>query len=178
MTRPIDQLVADEGLVDDLGCVMADLRGHPGRTIADYIASTYTNPLERRAIRRREKRFKANSAATEPSAQVLGPLWSDPVRGPYDRAEPLVYFFQVVTGEIKIGISNDVERRLDDVRALNGGAVELLLVLRGGETLESALHYRFKRLHLHHEWFKPATELLAWLQEVKELPRVGGDTHL
>jgi hypothetical protein len=76
----------------------------------------------------------------------------------------VIYFVQPVDGgEIKIGTSARLSRRLVELCAEFGGELQVLAVADGGYDQESALHQRFSHLRVHGEWFEPGDDLLAFI---------------
>jgi hypothetical protein len=72
---------------------------------------------------------------------------------------------------IKIGVTERLESRMDEIRAGCPDDIATLVVFHGTEVHESILHTRFAELRLHHEWFRSEGALakLAALAE-EELP--------
>ncbi|HLU95219.1 MAG TPA: GIY-YIG nuclease family protein [Thermobifida alba] len=85
------------------------------------------------------------------------------------RHEPVVYF--VLNGSrIKIGYSTHFPERL---RALAIPSESLLLLLRGGTALESALHRRFGKYRVGaSEWFEIAPAILRYIGTRLTIPPV------
>jgi len=85
---------------------------------------------------------------------------------PRERRTRFVYFMKAeTTGLIKIGISFDPENRR---RALESSEPLVLLAYMSGTVeTERELHTRFSKLRAHGEWYNPGTELLAYVNEVK-----------
>ena len=72
-----------------------------------------------------------------------------------------VYFIQgKETGRIKIGTSQDPEKRIKSMQLPE--PVRILHIQPGGRELESKLHKKFQHLHVHGEWFmdSPDQEIL------------------
>lgn len=66
-----------------------------------------------------------------------------------------LYLMQnTVTKDLKIGISNDPERRKRDLQNTNGREIEILYVIPRKSNLETTLHEKFSHLRLMGEWFK------------------------
>lgn len=81
-------------------------------------------------------------------------------------AESFVYFIR--SGEhglIKIGRALDVEARLRSLQTGSGEVLRLLLAIPPGGPREDELHARFAEHRRHGEWFDPAPELLAFIEE-------------
>jgi hypothetical protein len=77
-------------------------------------------------------------------------------RQPYRR----VYFVRHLdTGAIKIGKSVNPERRLDTLKTMFGGRMELLGHIVG-ESGETTLHLLLDRWALGKEWFQPSEQVL------------------
>jgi hypothetical protein len=82
-----------------------------------------------------------------------------------------VYFVQAATtGLIKIGCTGNVKKRLLELQAMNSEVLTLLGCRPGSLEEEAFLHERFADLRRHGEWFKPATELLAFIRENAFVP--------
>ena len=65
---------------------------------------------------------------------------------------------------VKIGYSNDPQRRLTNIQITCPFAVSILWQTEGGATLEDALHGHFKSYHVRGEWFEfPAGQNAAAL---------------
>lgn len=79
-----------------------------------------------------------------------------------------VYFIQADNGLIKIGVAGSPKDRLRTLRTMSPVALRLVLVLPGrGAPGESELHARFAEHRSHGEWFRPAPELISFIQEQK-----------
>jgi hypothetical protein len=83
-----------------------------------------------------------------------------------DTAEVVYYLLRESDGLIKIGTSTRFRERLSDLRAEHG-ALRLLLTHRGDHDCEDQMHYRFKDLRIHGEWFRPGKPLMGWILEVR-----------
>jgi hypothetical protein len=65
-----------------------------------------------------------------------------------------LYFIQSdVTGAIKIGRSNDPDRRIKDLQTGNPYKIKLIQVLENKGHLEKALHKELKKFKIQLEWF-------------------------
>ena len=87
-----------------------------------------------------------------------------------ERGELLdLYFISDVRRRyVKIGVSNNCERRLNDLQAANPTRLGIdAIVPNGGKALEKALHQYFARHWVHREWFRyaePVKEIVARIQ--------------
>jgi hypothetical protein len=72
-----------------------------------------------------------------------------------------VYFIQAETGQIKIGVAEHVERRLNALRMCSPVPLKVLATTPGAQQEEFAYHRQFAAHRLHGEWFSPAPEILA-----------------
>lgn len=82
-----------------------------------------------------------------------------------------VYFVQGVDGgPIKIGRSYDPIKRMAALQSASPVQLRMLFTARCGDLDldESALHARFAQYRLHGEWFEPAPEILAYIEELKK----------
>jgi excisionase family DNA binding protein len=79
-------------------------------------------------------------------------------------------------GPIKIGSADNVQKRLERIQTYNPQPVELLVSLPGGFRKEKELHKRFAHLRMHHEWFRSAPDLLAYIERMggPAAPRLEG----
>jgi hypothetical protein len=88
-----------------------------------------------------------------------------------------VYFIQAGNdGPIKIGIAQDVPRRLTLMQHANAEVLWLLTYVPGAPKLERLLHKHFAGGRLRGEWFDPATaglrDFIDWLREDIAMPAV------
>lgn len=86
-------------------------------------------------------------------------------------ADGYIYFIRAIeSGKVKIGFSTQRQKRFSAIMTECPEPVELLVTMRGTIEDEHALHIRFA-LHRHiGEWFRPAPELLAYIDEVRRAP--------
>lgn len=72
-----------------------------------------------------------------------------------------IYFILcVLTQRVKIGISDTVEYRFNQLRAANGDDVQLLGTIPGGFELEQSIHRELGDHHVHHEFFDYAAPVV------------------
>lgn len=89
--------------------------------------------------------------------------WTPPAAA--TRQAQFVYFIQCGdAGPIKIGIAQNVERRLADLEIASPYPLRLLGVVSGGQEREGELHRRFASQILKGEWFSPSSELLGYIE--------------
>ncbi len=65
---------------------------------------------------------------------------------------------------LKIGFSQDVERRVKDLQFASGQDLVLLRTEPGARSEEKSLHIRFQHLRVKGEWFSYDGELKAYLE--------------
>lgn len=79
-----------------------------------------------------------------------------------------VYFIQSGDGgPIKIGYSTNVAVRLADLQTASPHDLTLLASLPGGPKLEKVIHRGFDEHRIKGEWFRPAEDLLTFIEEVR-----------
>lgn len=77
---------------------------------------------------------------------------------------PVVYFIRSGdTGLVKIGRTDNVQRRLSELQTGNHSKVTLAYVVAGSSHEERKLHYRFKRHRERGEWFREEGGLADFL---------------
>lgn len=65
-----------------------------------------------------------------------------------------VYFLSAEeAGVVKIGVTDDLDRRIGSITRMSPLPLELLLAIPGDHKVESQMHERFKAQRLHGEWF-------------------------
>ena len=105
------------------------------------------------------------------SFEVHGRVRVTPIRyqpnyiAPKDR-DGLVYFVEAgVGGPIKIGWTQDIDRRIAELQTANAHKLTLLGTVPGTMDREAALHARFSHLRLEAEWFRNSEEIHEFLRE-------------
>jgi hypothetical protein len=79
--------------------------------------------------------------------------------------ETYIYFIQISpNGPIKIGLSNDVEKRRRNLTCAIPYDLNILGYIGGNQSLEKKLHKKFKTHYIRGEWFKPHSEILAYIR--------------
>jgi hypothetical protein len=88
----------------------------------------------------------------------------------------VIYFLRhTKTGLIKIGTTNNLDTRMYFLRK-QYGELELLGLIAGYENEENELHTQFRELNVRRaltgrEWFKPAKELIAYIEKYASMER-------
>lgn len=77
--------------------------------------------------------------------------------------EPFVYFIQCEDGPIKIGRTRNLTRRLQRLQCASPFVLSLLGFSVGLD--ESVVHEKFASLHIRGEWYRPAAELLDFIEK-------------
>lgn len=93
------------------------------------------------------------------------------------RSAEYLYFIQLQNsdGFIKIGVANDVEKRVADIQGAVPYDVTILKVVQGafgpGRSfgLERIFHSKFAHLRVRGEWFRPEPELLEAINTLEPL---------
>jgi hypothetical protein len=77
----------------------------------------------------------------------------------------VIYFVQPVDGgPIKIGCSENVDARVQQLQSLYKRPLSILKTLPGGRKEEMSIHKRFAHLRLGHtEQFRPASDLMEFI---------------
>lgn len=100
----------------------------------------------------------ATMHSDQASVQVTAQLDIMDIMGAWKAPGVQWVYFAERDGLVKIGYSADVERRMRQLGA------RLLLVLPGGESIESWMHRQFAAYNAHGEWFHPGLELVALIE--------------
>lgn len=97
-----------------------------------------------------------------PSYLFLSKTTTEPLLLPRKIARDtrLVYFISGENGNIKIGITQDIVKRMESLQCGSSAKLKLLAVARGGAKYEKELHERFSQARVRGEWFEPVPELL------------------
>lgn len=76
-----------------------------------------------------------------------------------------VYFIQRgLHGPIKIGWSQDVERRITELQVANAEKLYVIGAIPGTMLEERETHQRFSHLRMEAEWFRSSEEIFAFLR--------------
>ena len=83
----------------------------------------------------------------------------------------MIYFVQVGDdGPIKIGIAEDVKKRISKLQVAHFIELKLRLTIDGDERHESYLHEKFSLHRIRGEWFHPVSQLLEFIKSPEPLP--------
>ena len=84
----------------------------------------------------------------------------------------MIYFVQAgEEGPIKIGVAENVERRIAGLQVAHFVDLKLRLMLEGDDRHESYLHAKFEPYRMRGEWFKPVVQLLAFIESPEPFPK-------
>jgi len=94
-----------------------------------------------------------------------------------------IYFIQAVNGgPIKIGVTQNIHKRLDSLQTASPYQLRVLALIRGGQRLEQEYHRHFHMYRLSGEWFEPAQPILAEVERINVrselVPQESGTTAL
>lgn len=83
--------------------------------------------------------------------------------------EKFIYFLKPVgmSGPIKIGFSNDPEKRLKACTLWSPFKLQVIATAEGDRAIERLLHNCFADIHSHGEWFHPHERLLMAIKAIK-----------
>ncbi len=87
----------------------------------------------------------------------------------------MIYFIQAgENGPIKIGSSDDPEKRMADLQVANAAELKLLWKYTGDRFSESDIHCTFKHEKIRGEWFHPSRDLIGFISgELENVAWVG-----
>ena len=86
-----------------------------------------------------------------------------------DYGASVVYFAQDVgDGRIKIGTSTSLNGRMYAIEREQKIKVSVLATMPGRYKVESWLHYRFADDRIAGEWFRPTSDLLTYIDDVRQ----------
>lgn len=87
-----------------------------------------------------------------------------------------VYFILASeVNRVKIGFSENIRQRLSSLQSASPCLLRLIGVAEGGESLEAALHARFRTSQYMGEWFYYPKEIQSWLMDNVEMKHVDKD---
>jgi hypothetical protein len=82
----------------------------------------------------------------------------------------MIYFIKAGNAHCKIGTTENLARRIKEIRAGTPLKCVVLAVLEGSYSSEAALHSLFKHLRLNNEWFRLTDELKWFTRAIEENP--------
>lgn len=86
-----------------------------------------------------------------------------------------VYFIEGMgTNLIKIGTSENPERRLKELQYSSPSKLRLITKIRGDTSKEAELHCKFAKYRKHGEWFEKNVELLDFIINILMEQRKNG----
>ena len=78
-----------------------------------------------------------------------------------------IYFIQAGdNGPIKIGVTNNVRKRLSILQTFSPQKLKLLAIIEGSYDKERLIHQIFSKLRVRGEWFKPEPDLLEYINRL------------
>lgn len=80
----------------------------------------------------------------------------------------VVYFAEAADGSIKIGTTNQIDRRSANLSTAVPGGCQIICTVPGGRDLEAHWHEAFSAARISGEWFMPVPELLVTIRGVKD----------
>jgi hypothetical protein len=87
----------------------------------------------------------------------------------YKDLNSFVYFIQGESGgAIKIGITQDIKKRIAGMQTGHPDTVIELAIIPGDTFMESYIHEMFKEYRLRGEWFKPSEAILVFIKMIKK----------
>lgn len=96
-------------------------------------------------------------------AWLAGMATIEPIRGKHRRRYAGSAYFITDGDAVKIGETDKVNRRLEDLQACNPRPLQLLACFRGGAATEAYFHGRFREYCIHSEWFRVEGELAKFI---------------
>tara|TARA_Y100000034_G_scaffold113299_1_gene148167 strand:- start:333 stop:647 length:315 start_codon:yes stop_codon:yes gene_type:complete len=80
-----------------------------------------------------------------------------------------IYFFkEEAIGSVKIGLSYDVPKRLEQIQMYSPQRLKFSGHLPGNLAKEKEIHKRFSHLRIHGEWFHLDEELSAFIESTDQ----------
>ena len=92
-------------------------------------------------------------SVAEKLAAYPGPGCPDPAEVTTRRPEFVYLIGSLDSRLVKIGMSDDVQRRLDQLQRMSPAVLRVLWQTEGGRELEAALHRKLWKYRQHGEWF-------------------------
>lgn len=82
----------------------------------------------------------------------------------YEKPSKALYLLENCdTGSVKIGVSQDVSKRISQIKTSTDCKIDLIATVENFEQFEQPIHYYLYSLgyHIHGEWFKPEAKNIA-----------------
>lgn len=87
-----------------------------------------------------------------------------------------IYFIGMLDDSIiKIGLSNDPQKRLNALQTANPYELRLILTFRGDESKESELHEKYTEYSIRGEWFYNIGKLKDYIDRMLQIVAESGD---
>jgi len=81
-----------------------------------------------------------------------------------------VYFIESKSsGLVKIGYSNNPQKRLKEIKTMSPELLELVAIMPGAKEDEFSLHEKFAHLRKHGEWFEMCSEIGEFISGTKSV---------
>jgi predicted GIY-YIG superfamily endonuclease len=89
--------------------------------------------------------------------------------GTLENGEGWVYIIGDTYGNYKIGLTNDLEKRLNSYRTSMPNEPEIIAVIqtKDMQSLEKQLHIKYKDRHIKNEWFRLTNSDLLYLKSLE-----------
>jgi hypothetical protein len=140
--------------------------------------STPPSPIKRRPLKflhteknrhgtvcyyfRRDKNSRRIRLRAEPGSPEFDRQYADALAGKKPLAASFIYFM-TAGNKVKIGVSRNPRRRLDDLKTGSSRMVSIRYVTPGDRTKEKELHKLFAEHRVNGEWFLFATAIRDWI---------------
>lgn len=82
----------------------------------------------------------------------------------------MIYFIKACSKFVKIGTSNDIDKRVKSMQTSQARTIKVVAVLNGSFQTESGLHELLKGSHYKGEWFKTTEELKWFIRAIHKYP--------
>lgn len=82
----------------------------------------------------------------------------------------MIYFLKERCSDyqIKIGYTNNIRKRLQDLQSGNPRKLEVMAIIEGDCDFERVLHNHFREYKTTGEWFKPSKSILKYIRAIKK----------
>lgn len=99
---------------------------------------------------------------SNPRASVKKPDQPNRFKGPAARQS---VYFMLVGDAVKIGISRNVNRRINEFQVALSRPIDAVYVEKGRQFTETGLHKKFERHRLRGEWFSLSDEIKGYVDD-------------